>query len=286
MKHHSFQTCLFTLMLFLAPLNVVTQVSTVRAALPQGTAYTNSPFTPGETDSLVDSEDLANNITYLPIVLNNYPLTPAAPILNAISNGDGDGNYTVSWSSSEGANTYTLEEDDNEGFTSPTTVYSGSNTSTAISGRDVGTYYYRVRASSASANSDWSNVVSVEVTVLLPACPHLGIWTGVTDQGTAFKYIDFVVENSPTCQISANSAADSLQIAIFDSCGYATITRINHSSLITNSHFDTGADSVRVTGNFTSLTTASGTFSMDRPDPYIPSRRCKASGTWTAKPYP
>ncbi|OQA12103.1 MAG: hypothetical protein BWY63_03809 [Chloroflexi bacterium ADurb.Bin360] len=88
---------------------------------------------------------------------------PGAPTLNSIANADGDGNYTVSWSSVSGATGYTLQEADNSGFTGATTAYSGSGTSTAISGKAPGTYYYRVRASNAGGNSTWSNTRSVLV---------------------------------------------------------------------------------------------------------------------------
>ncbi|MFO7742596.1 MAG: S8 family serine peptidase [Anaerolineae bacterium] len=110
------------------------------------------------------------SFVYLPVVLRSFPVVPDAPVLNVISNPDGDGSYGVSWSPSEGATTYTLQEATAGDFHSASPVYSGPNTSQAISGRDVGTYYYRVRASNPSANSDWSNIRSVEVTVPAPAC--------------------------------------------------------------------------------------------------------------------
>ena len=83
--------------------------------------------------------ELADSMIYLPLVMKNFPFTPDVPVLDAINNQDGDGNYSVNWSSSEGADTYTLQEDDNVDFSSPTTAYAGISTSTAISGRDVGT---------------------------------------------------------------------------------------------------------------------------------------------------
>ena len=91
---------------------------------------------------------------------------PSTPTLYAISNPDGDGNYTVSWSLVSDATSYTLQEDDNPSFSSPTTVYSGSSTSKDISGRSAGTYYYRVRASNCRGDSSWSNSQSVTVEAL------------------------------------------------------------------------------------------------------------------------
>jgi len=218
--------------------------------------------------------ELADSMIYLPLLVKNFPLVPDVPVLNAISNTDGDGNYTVSWSSSEGANTYTLQEDENADFSSPTTVYSGSGTSTAISGRDVGTYYYRIEASNAYASSDWSNVESVAVTVPLPDCPQTGQWFGTTSQGYP---ISFVVENSPGCQI----AYDSLSIRHSDNCGIRTYKYVI-SIPITNNHFAAGYSSNGVEGSFSSSSTAGGTFAFKYPDPSNPGSWCSSSGTWTA----
>jgi hypothetical protein len=214
--------------------------------------------------------------TYLPLVLTPY-ITPVAPVLNAISNADGNGSFTVSWGSVAGATTYTLQEDDNAGFSSPTTAYSGSGTSRAISGKDVGTYYYRVNASNAYATSGWSNTQSVAVTVSPPACPQSGAWSGTTSQG---RSISFTVENTPQCQIAANS----LSISIRDSCYANTTTVFAQSYAITGNHFSAGSTIVQVIGDFSSLTTADGTFSFNMLNPWPPPTYCTASGTWTAAP--
>jgi photosystem II stability/assembly factor-like uncharacterized protein len=101
---------------------------------------------------------------YLPVVLRTFQeATLPPPTLYAISNADLDGNYTVNWSGVSGATSYLLQEDENASFSSPTTVYSGPGTSRSITGQADGTYYYRVRASSAYATSAWSNTRSVTV---------------------------------------------------------------------------------------------------------------------------
>jgi uncharacterized delta-60 repeat protein len=222
-------------------------------------------------DAVPGTGELADNMIYLPLVINNfYPITPEMPVLNTISNEDGDGNYTVSWSSSKGATTYTLEEDVNADFSNPTTVYSSSSISTTISGRDVGTYTYRVKASNSYAGSDWSNVESVAVTVLLPDCPQTGPWRGPTSQEDEHE-IDFVVEDSPQCQIALNT----LGIEFKDSCGVEKVISLNGSPLITNNHFSFNGTTTTVIGDFSSPYTASGTFSYNKEG-------CTASGTWTA----
>lgn len=223
-------------------------------------------------------EALSDYIIYLPMVLKNFPVLPNAPVLNAISNGDGDGNYTVSWSSSEEAQTYSLQEDDNATFSTPTTVYSGSSTSTAISGRDMGTYYYRVGASNTYGSSGWSNVKSVEVTVPLPNCPQAGDWSGTTYQG---RSIVFTVEDTPSCKITYGS----MKINYRDSCAVTLTVTWNSEISITNNHFQIGTTNY-VIGDFTSPTSAQGTFRESRPEPGYPGFYCTASGSWTANLLP
>ena len=110
---------------------------------------------------------------YLPIVLRNFPPPPPpSPVLYDIDNQDGDGNYTVSWSAVSGATSYTLEEDDNAAFSSPSTAYSGPDTSASITGRGTATYHYRVNASNVSGSSGWSEVKSVVVDVTPPEPGH------------------------------------------------------------------------------------------------------------------
>jgi len=100
--------------------------------------------------------------TFLPLVRKS-PSPPAAPVLNPIDNADGDGNYTVGWSAVAGATSYTLEEDDNAGFTSPTTQYTGTATSWGATGKAVGTYYYRAKATNTAGSSGWSATQSTTV---------------------------------------------------------------------------------------------------------------------------
>jgi N-acetylneuraminic acid mutarotase len=102
-------------------------------------------------------------LVYMPLLIQRYPPIPDTPVLNAISNTDGDGNYTVDWESAHLASTYTLQEDDNASFSSPTTQYNGASTSWSASGKATGTYYYRVRASNSWGDSGWSTVRSVKV---------------------------------------------------------------------------------------------------------------------------
>jgi hypothetical protein len=119
----------------------------------------------------VTSED-EDSYVYLPIVVRRWPPVPYTPTLYSISNPDGDGNYTVSWSTAELASTYELQEDDNSTFSSPAVVYSGSGTSKYISGKTPATYYYRVRGCNSYGCGSWSQTRSVLVE---PPCNWINI---------------------------------------------------------------------------------------------------------------
>lgn len=115
---------------------------------------------------------------FLPIMLYYYPPLPATPSLNPIDNSDGDNEYTVSWTTAARADTYTLQEDDNASFSSPTVVYEGSATSTHLTGKPTNkTLYYRVRGNNAWGTSGWSNTRSVWIP------PAMGTWRIINDTG-------------------------------------------------------------------------------------------------------
>jgi len=93
---------------------------------------------------------------------------PAAPLLSAISNPDGDGTYVVGWSNVPSATGYTLQEDSNGSFTSPDLVYTGSDIQFTVNGHGGGTWYYRVKASNGAGDSPWSNSQTVVVKPIAP----------------------------------------------------------------------------------------------------------------------
>jgi len=95
---------------------------------------------------------------------------PATPVIDPISNPDGDGEYLVDWNDVTGVTSYRLEEDDNSAFTSPTVRYTGASSHYQVYGQLGGVWYYRVRASNVAGDSPWSNTKSVGV---FPATPVL-----------------------------------------------------------------------------------------------------------------
>ena len=142
----------------------------------------------------------------LPLIFMNYLPPPAVPVLNAIANADGDGNYAVAWSAAAGATSYMLEEDDNVDFASPTARYSGAGTSWNANCKAVGAYFYRVRASNTGGLSEWSNVAS---TAVQP--PVLSVRLGYSLAGGSLNqypeaaslkagwYVDWNVQQTPQC---------------------------------------------------------------------------------------
>jgi len=95
-----------------------------------------------------------------------------------VPSSDRDGSYAVSWElSSTSSVTYVLEEATNASFSNGLRqAYSGSSTSTTITGRSNGsTYYYRVKATrSGYTDSSWrtdSNGCMVTITPPVPPTP-------------------------------------------------------------------------------------------------------------------
>ncbi|HUM69412.1 MAG TPA: hypothetical protein PLK31_11260, partial [Chloroflexota bacterium] len=82
--------------------NAMQYTTSWAAALDSGTDTPQGmPFIIEGT--ILDDPVVPDFMLHLPAVLNNFPFIPGAPVLDTIENADGDGNYTISWSSSEGA---------------------------------------------------------------------------------------------------------------------------------------------------------------------------------------
>ena len=221
---------------------------------------------------------------YLPAVLKNAGPPAGPPVLYDIDNPDGNYKYTVSWSAVERATTYTLEEDDNADFSSPTTVYAGPDTSTSVSVGAVGTYYYRVKASNAFGETDWSNTQSVVVTVPPPPCPQAGSWSGFTYQGYSITY---TVADTPSCEVTTLKITARLD-CIFNPNDLVYTVEYLYSKPIVDRQFRyyrSGPDyTEEVEGEFTAQIKANGTWYFYIPDPSspVPGRFCVGGGTWMA----
>ena len=122
------------------------------------------------TDGVSSNNDTSGWDAQRITVTGSAPPTPASI---SYPSSDNDGNFTVSWSSSSGATSYTLQRATNASFTGAVTVYSGASTSYNQTGLSNGTYYYRVSASNVYGSSGWRNggpiVVSLSLSPPTPA---------------------------------------------------------------------------------------------------------------------
>jgi hypothetical protein len=106
------------------------------------------------------------------LLISSSPQLPTSPIFKEMGvDIDTDGNYEISWESSKRATKYTLQEDMNYSFTSPRTVYGGSETKKYIYGKSDGDYYYRVRGCNDAGESDWSPLQKISVVPFHSATP-------------------------------------------------------------------------------------------------------------------
>jgi len=99
-------------------------------------------------------------------------LAPATPTLT-VPGFNTTGSYTVSWNTVAGANGYALQEAASGGAW--TTVYSGTGTSQAFSGKSAGNYGYRVRACLNNGCSNWSGTSEMAVQFAPGSAPSLSV---------------------------------------------------------------------------------------------------------------
>lgn len=230
---------------------------------------TNSPQ--GEFEGAVKTAGMEMEKSFLPLIMDPYQM-PATPVLEDINNG-GFGGFTVTWSGSIEATTYTLQEDDNMGFSSPTVAYTGNDTSVDLN-RSLGTYYYRVNASNPEYTSGWSNIESALVTI---ESPMVGHWTGPVSGGNTIN-MDV---------INAGTMIDTISINVNwnGTCGVSSVTYYYYDVSINNSgHFyQSHLSGSSISGDFTSSVAADGTFYA-----VLDTGTCTAtrSGTWTANYVP
>ena len=100
---------------------------------------------------------------FLPAVIQHWPPLPGTPVLQAISNADGDGAYTIRWDAAMRAEEYVLEESKNPAFAAAGERYAGPATVFAVEGQGAARLYYRVKAQNSWGESAWSKVQKVDV---------------------------------------------------------------------------------------------------------------------------
>ena len=115
------------------------------------------------------------------VAMDGPPPATAPTVTTPATNATGS--YSVSWTAVSGATRYQFEENTNGGAWS--VIQNGSATSKAISGKDDGTYNYRVVACNSIACGSYSATKSTVVTIPVPAAPTL---TGPATTQTTRSY--------------------------------------------------------------------------------------------------
>jgi hypothetical protein len=108
-------------------------------------------------------DDDRGGAIFLPLMMRRWPPPPDPPVLAPIDNTDGDGTYSVQWSSVSGAVLYTLEESSNVMMSDAREISVGSATSHLVTQRGAGRHYYRVKARNQWFDSEWSTLRAVDV---------------------------------------------------------------------------------------------------------------------------
>lgn len=121
---------------------------------------------------------------------------PDTPVINPIENEDGNGDYSINWSSVQFATSYELQESLDSGVYN--TVYSGASLSHSVTNRAVGQWCYRVRALNASGTGSWSvnQCVMVNVPPNPPALVTPGNGSNVLGRAVAFAWEESTDEDN------------------------------------------------------------------------------------------
>lgn len=112
-------------------------------------------------------------------------VAPGVPASLTVPATSASGNYNITWAAVSGTVThYQLQEATDGGFTVPTVVYSGASLSSSLTGKNNGTYYYRVRACNGTVCSAYTTGTNgVVVIIPLPSMPS-NITVPATSTGT------------------------------------------------------------------------------------------------------
>lgn len=121
---------------------------------------------------------------------------PDTPVINPIENEDGNGDYSINWSSVQFATSYELQESLDSGVYN--TIYSGASLSHSVTNRAVGQWCYRVRALNASGTGSWSvnQCVMVNVPPNPPALVTPGNGSNVLGRAVAFAWEESTDEDN------------------------------------------------------------------------------------------
>ena len=149
------------------------------------------------------------------LVGDNESIVVGAPGPVSFSANPNDGSYTVSWGAAPAATSYVLQESANGG--SWTTVYSGSATSSALSGRVGGGYVYRVEGCIGTTCGAWTSSATLGVrpalpTVIVPGGTINGTYTvsWTAPASTTGYDVQERLDDGSWTTIASNTAATSI----------------------------------------------------------------------------
>jgi hypothetical protein len=202
------------------------------------------------TVTVLDNETVMR--LYMPVVMQRWLPVLDSPALAPIENVDGDGAYSISWSSVSGAVLYILEESSNAMFSDVREISVDSHTSYAVTQRGAGRYHYRVKARNQWSDSGWS--ASQYVDVLWEAEPndlaqteangplvsgliYYGAFPSETDRQD-YYYIDLFVAHSVELWLTNIPAEHNYDLVLRD----ASLKDIEYSGALDNAseHILTG----------------------------------------------
>jgi subtilisin family serine protease len=112
---------------------------------------------PGTWYYRVRPDGLSLNVLWSATRITTVDASPlAAPDLNPVLNVDGNGDFALSWQAVAQATGYIVEESRDPYFSRPQVISTGDESAVQISGKGLGVWYYRVRATSPDGNGPWS----------------------------------------------------------------------------------------------------------------------------------
>jgi YD repeat-containing protein len=152
-------------------------------------------------------------------------LPPGIPASISVPSSSTTGNYSISWGASSGTlDVYELYEATNSGFSAQTLVYSGANTSTNLSGRGNGTYYYRVRACYLGVCSDYRTGSNATTVTLPPGIPaSISVPASGTSDGYTISWGTSTGTFTAYELYEATNASFSGQSLVYNSTGTSTL---------------------------------------------------------------
>ena len=191
------------------------------------------------------------------------------------------GGTTVSWGSAPAATSYTLEQSSNSG-SSWSMVYSGSATSTTVSGLAGGGYVYRVQACGSGNCSAWTTSATLEI---WPTIPTVTVPTGTINGPYTVSWTAAAGATGYTVQESLNGGVWNIVATNI------TATSISRPGTTTGSYTYQveangayGAAGWSATSAAVSVNTAYGVVPTPAPTLTVPATSSTGSATvsWTA----